>query len=104
MSNQDDFNLANGRTKDIHWHVTEEGRDFDDRHTFSETKYPNAWGSPFTLLEILNGVERRSASLQDAVTGLTELVKQLSVAQGVVIDTAAIAKAVNDDAANRMKG
>ena len=85
-----------------YWAVTQEGRDFADRHTFSETTYPNAWGHPFTLLQILNGVERRTANLQDAVTGLTELVKQLSVAQGVTIDYAAIAKAVNDDAAKRM--
>lgn len=86
----------------IHWHDTLEGRDFDDRHTFSETTYPNAWGHPYTLLQILNGVERRTASLQDAVSGLTELVKQLSVAQGVTIDYTAIAKAVNDDAAKRL--
>lgn len=79
----------------VHWHATLEGRDFADRHTFSETEYPNAWGHPFTLLQILNGVERR-------VSELTELVKQLSVAQGVVIDYNAIAAAVNDDAAERL--
>lgn len=37
------------------------------------------------------------------LVALRELVKQLSVAQGVVIDYEAIAKAVNDDAAKRLK-
>jgi hypothetical protein len=49
-------------------------------------------------------VENTAAWLMPEVVALRELVKQLSVAQGVVIDYNAIAKAVNDDAASRMKG
>lgn len=90
------------RLEGAFWAATQEGRDFADRHTFSETKYPNAWGHEFTLLEIINGTERRTAALQDAVSGLTELVRQLMVKQGVTIDYEAIAKAVNDDAAKRL--
>ena len=90
------------RLEGAFWAATQEGRDFADRHTFSETTYPNAWGHPFTLLQIINGTERRVAELHDAVTGLTELVKQLTVKQGVNIDYAAIAKAVNDESAKRL--
>lgn len=62
-------------------------------------------GRRTTTVETLAGWhDNGTAQLQAAVAGLTELVKQLSVAQGVTIDYAAIAKAVNDDAAARMKG
>lgn len=61
------------------WAVTEEGRDFADRHTFSETKYPNAWGHPFTLLEIINGIERRTAE-QNAIAA--SLVSALAAVAG----------------------
>jgi hypothetical protein len=47
-------------------------------------------------------VENTAGWLMPEVVALRELVKQLSVAQGVVIDYDAIAKAVNDDAAKRM--
>jgi len=47
-------------------------------------------------------VENTSAWIMPEVIALRELVKQLSVAQGVVIDYDAIAKAVNDDAAKRL--
>lgn len=49
-------------------------------------------------------VESTSAWILTEVVTLRELVKQLSVKQGVTIDYAAIAKAVNDDAAKRMVG
>lgn len=62
-------------------------------------------GRKTTTLETLAGWhDTGTAQLQAAVAGLTELVTQLSVAQGVTIDYSAIAKAVNDDAAARMKG
>jgi len=48
-------------------------------------------------------VDSQVAALQGALIGLTELVKQLSLKQGVTIDYAAIAKAVNDDAAARLE-
>lgn len=41
-------------------------------------------------------------NIQGLIVALTETVRQLSVAQGVTIDYAAIAKAVNDDAAKRL--
>lgn len=47
-------------------------------------------------------VENTSAWIMPEVVALRELVKQLSVQQGVTIDYEAIAKAVNDDAAKRM--
>jgi hypothetical protein len=49
-------------------------------------------------------VETTSEWILPEVVALRELVKQLSVAQGVTIDYEAIAKAVNDDAAKRMQG
>lgn len=49
-------------------------------------------------------VETTSEWILPEVIALRELVKQLSVAQGVTIDYEAIAKAVNDDAAKRMQG
>jgi hypothetical protein len=49
-------------------------------------------------------VETTSQWILPEVIALRELVKQLSVKQGVTIDYDAIAKAVNDDAAARMKG
>jgi len=48
-------------------------------------------------------VETTSEWILPEVVALRELVKQLSVAQGVTIDYEAIAKAVNDDAAKRME-
>lgn len=56
------------------WAVTLEGRDFADRHTFSETKYPNAWGHQFTLLEIINGIERRVAEQNAQIGALASAV------------------------------
>lgn len=62
-------------------------------------------GRQVTSLETLAGWhDTGTAGLQSAVVGLTELVRQLSLATGVTIDYKAIAKAVNDDAANRMDG
>jgi hypothetical protein len=50
----------------------------------------------------LGWADSRAAGQAAQVATLLELVKQLSVAQGVVIDYEAIAKAVNDDAASRL--
>lgn len=56
---------------------TTEGIDFTDRHTFSETKYPNAWGHQFTLLEIINGIERRAFDQNTLLAGLNAQVAGL---------------------------
>jgi hypothetical protein len=64
-----------------YWAVTQEGRDFADRHTFSETTYPNAWGHQFTLLQILNGVERRVQEQNAQIAGLVGALKAVSGGQ-----------------------
>lgn len=61
-----------------YWAVTLEGRDYADRHTFSETKYPNAWGHQFTLLEIINGIERRVAEQNAQLSGLVGAIKAMA--------------------------
>lgn len=83
------------------WAVTQEGRDFADRHTFSETKYPNAWGHPFTLLEILNGVERRVQE-QNAIT--SQLISALAaVSKGEPFDEAKLLEGVKAAAESGVK-
>lgn len=51
----------------------------------------------------LGFADTRAEKLLQRIGTLEELIKQLATKQGVVIDYALIAKAVNDDAANRMK-
>jgi hypothetical protein len=65
-------------------------------------KIPESGRTTTTPATDLGWADSRAAGLAAAVAGLTELVKQLTVAQGVVIDYTAIAKAVNDDQASRM--
>lgn len=78
------------------WAVTQEGRDFADRHTFSETKYPNAWGHQFTLLEIINGIERRVAE-QNAIAA--SLISALAaVSKGEPFDEAKLLAGVQERA------
>lgn len=52
------------------------------------------------ITRILEG----QAAIRRDIANVNETVKQLAVKQGVTIDYAAIAKAVNDDAAKRMDG
>lgn len=61
-------------------------------------------GRTTTTLALNTGyADATTIGLHGAIAGLKELVTQLSVKQGVTIDYAAIAKAVNDDAAQRMQ-
>lgn len=60
-------------------------------------------GRTTTTLAVTAGyADSTTIGLHGAIAGLKELVTQLSVKQGVTIDYAAIAKAVNDDQASRM--
>lgn len=56
-----------------------------------------------TLAGQAGWADTQHVALANSVAALTELVKQLSVSQGVIIDYKAIAKAVNDDAAKRLQ-
>ena len=61
-------------------------------------------GRTTTTLALNTGYgDTTTIGLHGAIAGLKELVTQLSVKQGGTIDYAAIAKAVNDDAAARMQ-
>lgn len=58
-----------------------------------------------TTLEIeIGALPQNFKVLREQVSALTELVKQLSIAQGVTIDYQAIAKAVVDEEAKRLSG
>jgi hypothetical protein len=60
-------------------------------------------GRTTTTLALTAGyADSTTIGLHGAIAGLKELVSQLSVKQGVTIDYAAVAKAVNDDQAERM--
>jgi murein DD-endopeptidase MepM/ murein hydrolase activator NlpD len=62
----------------------------------------NGWNGAVSLEARVLGTDKAVNDLLGKIAGLEELVRQLSVKQGVVIDTKAIAKAVNDDAAKRL--
>lgn len=66
-------------------------------------RIPEGGRTTTNLKTDLGWADTRIVGLASALAGLTELVKQLSVAQGVTIDYKAIAKAVNDDAAKRLQ-
>jgi len=67
-------------------------------------KQPTDGRTTVTLADIAAWSDTAWAGMNQKLATMQELVRQLSVAQGVTIDYAAIAKAVNDDAAARMKG
>lgn len=66
-----------------------------------ETALPG-WNGSISAAARVAGTDQAVNDIRSAVAGLVELVRQLSLAQGVVIDYEAIAKAVNDDAAKRL--
>lgn len=57
-----------------------------------------------TLETEVGALPQNFAIVRQQIAELTELVRQLSVAQGVTIDYAAIAKAVVDEEARRLQG
>jgi hypothetical protein len=69
--------------------------------TWRESPLPG-WNGDVSAAARIAGTDQAVNDIRGQVVGLTELVKQLSVKQGVVIDYDAVAKAVNDDAAKRM--
>jgi hypothetical protein len=69
--------------------------------TWRESPLPG-WNGEVSAAARIAGTDQVVNDIRGQVVGLTELVKQLSIATGVVIDYKAIASAVNDDAAKRL--
>lgn len=76
------------------------GRDLGYYNWF-ETALPG-WNGSVSAAARVAGTDRGVNDILAQMVALRELVDQLAVKQGVVIDYDAIAKAVNDDAAKRM--
>lgn len=68
-----------------------------------ETPLPG-WNGAVSASARIAGTDQAVNDIRAQVVGLTELVKQLSVSTGAVIDYDAIAKAVADEGAKRMAG
>lgn len=71
------------KLKDIHWISSEEGREFAARHAISEMTYPNAWGDQFSLLTIINGIERRQAENNAQIAALASALSVATTNPGI---------------------
>ena len=67
----------------IDWISSEEGREFAARHMFSEMTFPNAWGDPFPLLTIINGIERRQAENNAQIAALASALSVATTNPGI---------------------
>jgi len=68
---------------DIHWETMNEGRDFVSRRALSEVKYPNAWGDQFSILAIINGIERRQAENNAQIAALASALSVATTNPGI---------------------
>jgi hypothetical protein len=71
--------------------------------TWRESPLPG-WNGDVSAAARIAGTDQTVNDIRAQVVGLTELVKQLSISTGAVIDYDAIAKAVADENAKRMAG
>jgi hypothetical protein len=71
--------------------------------TWRESMLPG-WNGDVSAAARIAGTDQAVNDIRGQVAGLTELVKQLSISTGAVIDYDAIAKAVADENAKRMAG
>ncbi len=86
--------------KDAIREVTKEGYGIVDSVWYRPV---HGWNGAVSAESRLAGTDQAVSDIRAQLGGLQELVKQLSVKQGVTIDYAAIAKAVNDEEAKRMQ-